>query len=121
MQFKHTNKDIIDKCEAILLKVVNINDIHYSNDMFSAGRISTISDPPYRKKEKGIYLFVNATRHSTNKKDSVLCIYVCNELLELDKQEIINKQFKIENIKSNLLNYLNVFEIDIGESVLESF
>ncbi len=73
------------------------------------------------KKEKGIYLFVNATRHSTNKKDSVLCIYVCNELLELDKQEIINKQFKIENIKSNLLNYLNVFEIDIGESVLESF
>lgn len=119
MIFKHTDKDIIDKCEAILLKVVNVNDIHYSNDRFSAGIISTMSDPPYRKKAKGIYVFVEATRYSTNKNDAVLCIYIDNELLELDKRDISKKQFKIENTQINSLNYLQVCEIGIGESVLE--
>lgn len=119
MKFEHTDKNIIEKCEAILLRVVNINDIYYSNDRFSAGIISTMSDPPYRKKAKGIYVFVDAIRYSTNKNDAVLCVYICNELLKLDKRDIFNKQFKIENTQINKLNYLHVCEIGIGESVLE--
>ena len=119
MKFEHTDKGIIDKCEAIFLRVVNINDIYYNNDRFSAGIISTMPDPPYRKTVKGIYVFVDATRYSTNKNDAVLCVYICNELLELDKQYISKKQFKIENTQFNSLNYLHVCEIGIGESVLE--